>query len=484
MSKSLCVSLVIILLGVVLIFVESVPEVVGQGACPFQMEKIENGETVTGRISENTPSSQICFEGQAGDIVTIELSRTSGSLDAFLQLFDLDQEEILARNDDRSLSTTDAQIVFELPETSAYVINATRFDQEDGTTQGTFELTLSLSSDSVLDTDREVRADGCPVLYDTIQYGDTFEGTIDDDDLYYNFCFVGEEGDEVIINAVANDADLDTVLFLTDLRFEDTLAENDDLRLGSRDSRITYILPESGGYLITVSRYDFDEGTTEGDFTLSIELNDGTFSSEDFANDDFVPHPYECNRPLIKQLNATQWLEQNVGYNFRLNFGCEGLVAVSILGEMFTSSYEFVRGELQVTLDNQSYSVELQTDGTLKLTSGTNQEFVFSDVGDCSNQTVQELIEGVWFIDENTTLFRLDFMCNDVLILTLDGDSAAYGYELNPNTDTLSINFDEPLIWTDLFILPGSFMSAEDEDDSLIFTNVLVEIEDADEADI
>lgn len=485
MSKSLLTPVGLIFLMVSIVFLGTVSVTFAQEDCSLLMKKIRISETVTGRISGNTPVVQYCFEGNSGEQVIIDLVRDTGSLDAFLEVTNVSGDEIFITNDDRSLSTTDAQIIFVLPETSAYMINATRFDREDGTTQGTFELTMmsSLASEADSDEDEPERPDGCPILYDTIGYGESFEDVIDDDNLFYYFCFIGEKGDEVVIDAIADGTELDTILILSDLRFEDVLSENDDVRLGKRDSRIVYVLPESGAYLITLSRYDFEDGTTEGDFTLTVQLNDGTLSEADLFGIQ-EPNPYECNRPLIQQLNATQWLEENEEYSFRLNFGCEGLAVVSILGGSFTTPYSFIDDDLQLTLDNQDYSVDYQSDGTLKLTSQANQEFVFHDVGDCSNSLQQDLIEGIWFLDENTTFFRLDFMCNDIVIFTLDAITDVYSYEFNTNTEVLTINTDEPFVWTEVFILPGSFMSVETEEDPFVFTNILVEIEEADQADI
>jgi hypothetical protein len=486
MSKSLLTPVGLLFLMVSIAFLGSVSMTFAQDDCPLLMKRIRMNETVTGRISRDTPVAQYCFKGRSGEQVTIDLERGSGSLDAFLEITNLSGSEIFITNDDRSLSTTDAQIIFVLPETSVYVINATRFDREDGTTQGTFELTMvsSQASDSESDEAEVERPDGCPALYDTLAYGDSYVDTIDDNHLSFFFCFIGERGQEVVIDAVADDSELDTVLVLTDLRFEDALAENDDVRLGVRDSRIIYVLPDDGAYLITLSRYDFEDGSTEGDFILTLRINDGTFTTEDDVLGGYEPHPYDCNRPLIQQLNATQWLEENDDYNFRLNFGCEGLATVSILGGVFTIPYAFVGGELQLSLDNQAYTADYQPNGTLTLTGEANQEFVFNDVGDCSNSLKQDLIDGVWFLDENTAHFRLDFMCNDVVIVTLDSIPHVYTYDLNTHTDVLTINTDVPLIWTEVFILPGSFMSVETDDDALIFTNILAEIEDTNQADI
>lgn len=484
MSKSIRTAVMSFIVILLVGFVEALPVANAQRGCPLKLEKIQIGDVVTGRIGDNQPLIQYCFEGTAGDQITIDLSRESGSLDAFLELTNIDGDEIYITNDDRSLSTTDAQIIFELPETATYVIHATRFDREDGSTQGTFKLLLVTDgANPEADVETE-RPDGCPALYDSIRYGGSFEGTIDDDNIFYAFCFVGQAGEEVVIDAEAKGDELDTYLFLTDLRIENVLAENDDVRLGNRDSRIVFTLPEDGAYLITVTRYDMDEGTTAGDFTMTLGVNDGTYSEEDLFSDSYEPNPYECNRPLIKQLNETQWLEENTDYDFRLNFGCEGDVAVSILGDIFVAPYTVTENGLQLELNEQTFIVELQSDNTLVMVNSEAQVFRFNDVGECSNVAVRDLQDGVWYLDENTTLFRLDFMCNGVVILTLDDLTGAYHYHYDVTASNLTIDSEDFIVWTEIFILPGSYLSVETEDGPFIFTNILTEIEAADEAGI
>ena len=483
MSKSLFTSMILIVITVSTVFWSAATVAIAQDNCPRLMDKIRVDETISGRISTNIPIVKYCFEGRSGEEVVINLVRDSGSLDPFLELTNLASDEIFITNDDRSLSTSDAQIIFTLPDTSPYVINATRFDKEEGKTQGTYKLTMTSNLEPLLEPstnqDDSERPDECPLVYDFIRYGDSLEGVIDDDTSSFFFCFVGEKGDEVVIDAIGDETDLDTILILMALPSEDVLEENDDIRLGNRNSRIVYELPASGAYLIRVARYNLENGTSEGNFTLSLD----TLSTGDFTNIQDPP-PYDCYRPLIQELNATQWLEANTDYNFRLNFGCEGLVSVSILGKLFTTAYSIVDDNLQLTLDDETYTVQLESDGTLVLRGDEGELFVFDDVGTCSDEIEQDLIEGVWFVEENTTFFRLDFMCGGVVLLTIDSITEAYTYDFNTSTAVLTIGMSEPLIWTDVVISPGSFLSVEAEADAFVFTNILIEIEDIDEADI
>lgn len=457
-----------------------------QTMCPPGVDVLAMGDTLEGEINDSQSTVSVCFEGNRGDVVKIELMGETGSLDTYLEVTDTFGDDVYATNDDRSLSSTDSEIDFELPTDGVFIINASRFNRENGSTEGTFSLSLTLDSEggessSTSDEPGE-RPEGCPILYDTIRYGQTIADDISDFEFRYSYCFVGTAGDEVIIEVGATSGDLDTILFLTDIRLDEFFAENDDVRLGTRDSRIVYTLPETGPYLITVSRYDLDDGNSEGDFELTLQVNDGSFSDEElYTIRD--PNPYECNRPLMRELNATQWLEENEDYNFRLNFGCEGLAVVSIFDEVFDIPYMFDGSDLELIFNEQTYAVNLDSTGQLTLTGQNGGEFTFNDVGRCSTELEQDLTEGVWFFGQNDTFFRLDFLCDGVVIITLESVVEAYIYDLDTGDETLEIG-EFGQFWSDVFILPGTQMSVETEDEPLIFTNILTEIDGGTNADL
>ncbi|MBN2471493.1 MAG: pre-peptidase C-terminal domain-containing protein, partial [Anaerolineae bacterium] len=108
------------------------------------------GEQVSGAITDAMPRVEYRFSGQAGDAIVIDLRRQNpaDTLDAYLLLEDARGKQ-LAFNDDaldeQGLSTTDARIAgFRLPADGEYVIVATRFLEESGTSQGAFTLSLAL----------------------------------------------------------------------------------------------------------------------------------------------------------------------------------------------------------------------------------------------------------------------------------------------------------------------------------------------------
>src|SRR5690606_16714297 len=89
------------------------------------------------------------FSGKTGDLVTITMNRESGNLDPYLILMDSDFNE-LAANNDASINTRDARIIqFRLPKDGDYYILASRNDLAQGTTEGAFNLSLTVGAISL-----------------------------------------------------------------------------------------------------------------------------------------------------------------------------------------------------------------------------------------------------------------------------------------------------------------------------------------------
>ena len=106
---------------------------------------IRYGETVSGAITESVPCQVYQFEGSQGDLITLDMMRTSGSLDGVLALYWQDDftRAPLANNDDRPGGGLDPLIEHTLPETTWYVVAACRL-QADRMRVTTGEYTLTL----------------------------------------------------------------------------------------------------------------------------------------------------------------------------------------------------------------------------------------------------------------------------------------------------------------------------------------------------
>lgn len=111
-------------------------------------QPIEVGTTVTGFIGSTARYAAYTFQATPDELLTIDLTATSGSLDTFLALLDANGN-IVRFNDDRDLGITDSLIADAIvPTAGAYTIVATRYAKAIGGTEGDFTLSLtSLPSD-------------------------------------------------------------------------------------------------------------------------------------------------------------------------------------------------------------------------------------------------------------------------------------------------------------------------------------------------
>ena len=268
---------------------------------------IAYGDSVQGTITDTQYQVVYSFEGQAGDVVTIDMVHApTGNLDPYLILSDTLPvgPNPLAFNDDVS-GSFDSQIAdFSLPAAGTYYIIATRFGAENGTSTGDFTLTLTSSAASAAPAATEETVSGgafgglpignlggggeagaapteqavaqpTPIgdMYDgypVITYGETVQQTITDSDWAWGYAFQGMAGDEVTITLEsAPGTNLDPYVGLLDAE-QNVLAEDDD-SAGGLNSQIAFTLPETGVYIIIATRYGLDEGTSSGPFILTLE---------------------------------------------------------------------------------------------------------------------------------------------------------------------------------------------------------------------
>ncbi|MBN1966238.1 MAG: PPC domain-containing protein, partial [Anaerolineae bacterium] len=105
---------------------------------------IAYGDTVSGSITDDQYEVVYSFDGQAGDVVSISMTATSGSLDTYLLLYDAyPSENPLAFDDDGGEGFNSLLEAYTLPSTATYYIVARRFGRENGFSTGDFTLTLA-----------------------------------------------------------------------------------------------------------------------------------------------------------------------------------------------------------------------------------------------------------------------------------------------------------------------------------------------------
>jgi len=108
---------------------------------------IKYGDTISGTITNQRFLYYYTFQGNAGDVVTIQMTHIpGGKLDPLLYLYVYSngKPNPIAGNNDVEPGNVDAGIVkFKLPQTGLYLIAATRMGAAQGQTEGNFILMLT-----------------------------------------------------------------------------------------------------------------------------------------------------------------------------------------------------------------------------------------------------------------------------------------------------------------------------------------------------
>lgn len=227
-----------------------------QTAIPLLVNQVQNGELTTDNYTQ-----YYTFEARQNDLVTINMERLRGSVDAFLVLADSNLNELI--NDDDGGGGQNAKISnFLIPADGTYYVLATRFDRETGTTAGEYRLELQSLGNAF---------DGVPADVQRISYGTTITGRIDEVTPQITFAFWGTEGDAVTVSLNRGDGDLDPIVSIVDSN-GNVVAQDDDSG-GGKNSRIArYVLPRTSIYYIRAARFSGTDGdpNTRGSFILIL----------------------------------------------------------------------------------------------------------------------------------------------------------------------------------------------------------------------
>jgi hypothetical protein len=110
------------------------------------LPQIALGQTVTGQITGQTFITPYLFSGVAGDEVVIDMTSADG-LDSMVLLLKANQEPVAENDDIEGAPDTlkDSELTYTIEETGYYIIVATRFEGEIGTSEGTYELSVNRS---------------------------------------------------------------------------------------------------------------------------------------------------------------------------------------------------------------------------------------------------------------------------------------------------------------------------------------------------
>ncbi|MFN8378926.1 MAG: PPC domain-containing protein [Anaerolineae bacterium] len=360
---------------------------------------ISAGDTVSGTLTSNAPSSLYSFQGEAGTSVRITL--VSEDFDCYLVLSD-SNGNVLATDDD-SAGNLDSRIDFAVPADGEYLIEATSFAAHNGSTPVTGSYTLSLNT----------------VEIETIEYGETVQGTLTNDALSQLFTFTAAPGDSVIIRLESDD--FDSYLRLNDASGVE-VAYNDD-GAGNLNSLIGPIaLAQGGVYTINASSLS---GSSTGNFTLSLSA----------AN----VQPITVGEPLNGELTPSD----NKAF-FTLDGHAGDTISISVTSSIDTNVAVNDPSNYQVAFDEDGgkgnnpeiTDLVLTSDGTYTIVVGS----AFNETGEfellVERAELPSLNDGPVTLSYNssttTRVIQYTAEAGEVLRLTI---ASTNGQQINPSVD-------------------------------------------------
>ncbi|MBX3081041.1 MAG: pre-peptidase C-terminal domain-containing protein [Anaerolineae bacterium] len=233
---------------------------------------ISYGQTVRGTITNDAYQLRYALIAQAGESIRASMSAANSSLDPLVALLDPGGNLLIA-NDDSAPGISNALFIYDIPTDGTYTILATRSGEATGTTRGAFTLLVTLAQDDLppSPTAETVTQGGIEALV----YGSRISGTIDAGKFIHYYSFQGEAGDVVTIQmGRVSASDLDPMLYLYFYAADGTqtaVAYNDNYAQSTLNAAIQrFRLPSTGVYLIVATRAGAANGTTTGNFVLTL----------------------------------------------------------------------------------------------------------------------------------------------------------------------------------------------------------------------
>ncbi|MCD4687561.1 MAG: redoxin family protein, partial [Anaerolineae bacterium] len=229
---------------------------------------------VEGTISGLNPVQLYAFEAQAGDVVALTLTHDPGSTPLSLEIKDTAQHRFAVSDPSEDGVTTLENLV--LPEAGLYRV---RVFQERDRNLGEIDFTLALT---LVEGELPLNAPAAlgepvPQMSGDLTYGATVSGTITAEQYEQRWTFEGQAGDQVTI-VMARDVDvpggLDGYLLLEGPDGS-VLIQVDDTGGSVMPAVADFALPETGLYTIVATRFGFERGYSTGNYTLSLNAEDG-----------------------------------------------------------------------------------------------------------------------------------------------------------------------------------------------------------------
>lgn len=232
------------------------------GATTSDGSSLSLGTSIVGEITNQQPEVIYTFQAMRGQVINIYMKRTSGNLDPLIDLFNASGGYLISGDDDpNSYGSLNAAILnYMIPTDGSYIIRATRWGYDTGTSSGSFLIELTEIPPETLGTR--------PANARFVAYGDTVTAQIDSDISIRFFQFDAARGD--VISAVTSRTDGNISPQVSLLYLDLRPISVGSTGAGQEESRISATIPENGRYLLAVSRFRGEEGTSEGEFSLTL----------------------------------------------------------------------------------------------------------------------------------------------------------------------------------------------------------------------
>ncbi len=236
---------------------------------------IAYGEAVQGQITAKNYFQLWQFEGQKGDRIQI-LMEGDGNLDPYLGLIEFATENVLVEDDD-SGGNGNAYIETTLPSSGTFLIVATRYNFDIGTTEGQYALGLAGSSSGPTNVANPAATNDPVEIEPGIFYmgdmalGEPVNGAISAASYAQLYSLELPAGTEIMVAMLADESKLDSYLFFADEELN-LLAEDDDsaVQFGgdANDAFLNLTVPQTGVYYVVATRAGADMGSSTGTYVL------------------------------------------------------------------------------------------------------------------------------------------------------------------------------------------------------------------------
>ncbi len=144
MRRWLSVIFILVLVSVLFVTHDTSSSVFAQTDFCREAESIAYGDSVNGSITDALALQAYCFNGRAGDEITITVSVTSGNLQALVYIFDPTLEDLHTSNFEDGASRF-VSLEYTVPAGGQYLIAVSREGFDEGTTTGSFLLSLNVA---------------------------------------------------------------------------------------------------------------------------------------------------------------------------------------------------------------------------------------------------------------------------------------------------------------------------------------------------